>query len=50
MALEFIVASVALVAYLVGSYADEQRSRRQGRRLRPLKDADRDRMPAPSRP
>jgi hypothetical protein len=52
MALEFIVAALALVAYLFGSYADERRSRRQGRKLRRLKDSDGDRvrMPAPSWP
>ena len=45
-------ASLAVLAYLFGSYADEQRSRREGRKLRRLRDekSDRPRMPLPSSP
>jgi hypothetical protein len=52
MTLEIVVASLALVAYLFGSYADEQRSRRHGRKLRRLRDdkTQRPRMPLPSSP
>jgi hypothetical protein len=52
MALEFIVGALALLAYLVGCYADERRSRLRGRKLRRLRDSDggRARMPAPSWP
>jgi hypothetical protein len=52
MSLELIVGALAILAYLFGCYADERRSRREGRRLRRLKDSDGDRrrMPAPSWP
>lgn len=52
MALEIIVLSLAVLAYFCGAYADEQRSRRQGRKLRRLRDekAARPRMPLPSSP
>jgi hypothetical protein len=52
MTLEIVVASLAVLAYLFGSYADEQRSRREGRKLRRLRDekSERPRMPLPSSP
>lgn len=52
MTLEIVVASLAVLAYLIGSYADEQRSRRAGRKLRFLRDekSHRPRMPLPSSP
>lgn len=52
MALEIIVVTIAFLAYLVGAYADERRSRRYGRKLRRLRDekTDRPRMPLPSSP
>ncbi len=52
MTLEFVVAALAVLAYLFGSYADERRSRRQGKKLRRLRDdkTQRPRMPLPSSP
>lgn len=52
MALELFVASLALVAYCIGSYVDEQRSQRERRRLRRLKDteSERSRLPLAARP
>jgi hypothetical protein len=52
MTLEIIVATLAVVAYLFGSYADERRSRRQGKKLSRLRDerTQRPRMPLPSSP
>lgn len=53
MALEIVVASLAVLAYLAGCVADERRSRRAGsRKLRRLRDehSERPRMPLPSSP
>jgi hypothetical protein len=52
MALEIVVLSVAVLAYLAGCFADERRSRREGRKLRRLRDehSKRPRMPMPSSP
>lgn len=61
MTLEIIVSMLAVLGYLVGSYADERRSRQQhvpgydghfNRRLRRLRDQEtaRPRMPMPSSP
>jgi hypothetical protein len=52
MTLEILVVSLAVLAYLCGSYADERRSRRHGKKLRRLRDdkSERPRMPLPSSP
>jgi len=52
MTLEIIVGTLAIVAYLLGARADEQRSRSHGRRLHRLRDgkSERPRMPMPSWP
>jgi hypothetical protein len=52
MTLEIIVGTLAILAYLLGARADEQRSRRHGRRLQRLRDdrRERPRMPMPSWP
>lgn len=41
MALEIVVGTLAVIGYVFGSYADEQRSRSRLRRLRPLRDQTR---------
>ena len=52
MTLEIVVATLVVVTYLIGCYADERRSRREGRKLRRLRDrhSERPRMPLPSSP
>jgi hypothetical protein len=52
MSLEIIVVALAVLGYAAGSYADERRSRRYGRRLTRLRDgrSERPRMPLPSAP
>ena len=41
MALEIVVGTLAVLGYVFGSYADEQRSRAHPRRLRPLREQTR---------